>query len=107
MNNRQLKHLDKLEAEAAQLAASFYSRTLRADPGSDAAKRFKRLAEKANTRAERRYQASISSVSSERMEQEGRLISQPKKPIARRVIKGREVHRQTVSNPVFLTVERF
>jgi hypothetical protein len=59
MNNRQLKHLDKLEAEAAQLAASFYSRTLRADPGSDAAKRFKRLAEKANTRAERRYQASI------------------------------------------------
>lgn len=59
MNNGQLKHLDKLEAEAAELAASFYSRTLRADPGSDAAKRFKRLADKANTRAERRYQASI------------------------------------------------
>ena len=59
MNNGDLKNLDKLEAEAAQLAASFYSRTLRADPGSEAAKRFKRLAEKANTRAERRYQASI------------------------------------------------
>jgi len=59
MNNGDLKKLDKLEAEAAQLAASFYSRTLKAEPGSDTAKRFKRLAEKANTRAERRYQASI------------------------------------------------
>lgn len=59
MNNAELKHLDTLEAEAAQLAASFYSRALRADPGSDAAKRFKRLADKASTRAERRYQASI------------------------------------------------
>ena len=59
MNNAELKQLDTLEAQAAQLAASFYSRALRADPGSDAAKRFKRLADKANTRAERRYQASI------------------------------------------------
>ena len=59
MNNAELKHLDKLEAEAAQLAASFYSRTLRADPGSNAAKRLKRLADRASTRAERRYQASI------------------------------------------------
>lgn len=59
MNNADLKRLDILEAQAAQLAASFYSRTLRADPCSDAAKRFKRLAEKANNRAERRYQASI------------------------------------------------
>lgn len=59
MNNGQLKHLDKLEAEAAQLAASFYSRALRAEPNSEAAQRFKRLAEKANTRAERLYQASL------------------------------------------------
>lgn len=59
MNNAELKHLDKLEAESAQLAASFFSRALRADPGSEAAKRFKRLADKASTRAERRYQASL------------------------------------------------
>jgi hypothetical protein len=59
MNNGQLKQLDKLEAEAAQLAASFFARALKAEPGSDAANRFKRLADKANIRAERRYQASI------------------------------------------------
>jgi hypothetical protein len=59
MNNAELKKLDTLEAEAAQLAASFYSRALRADPGSETAKRFKRLADKANTRAERRYKTSI------------------------------------------------
>lgn len=59
MKSAKLKHIDKLEAEATRLAASFYSRALRAEPGSDAAKRFKWLADKAFTRADRRYQASI------------------------------------------------
>ena len=36
MNNADLKHLDTLEAQAAQLAALFYSRALRAEPGGQA-----------------------------------------------------------------------
>lgn len=53
------KKRDKLHAQGEQLAASMYCRALKAEPLSEAAERFKRLAKKATTRAERRYQASL------------------------------------------------
>lgn len=65
MTNEEQRKLDTLEAQAVQFAAHLFSRTLREPLESPNLQRLKRIgglksiANKANDRAERRYQASL------------------------------------------------
>ena len=59
MTNEEQRKLDTLEAQATQFAAHLFSRTLREPLDSPDLERLKRIANKANDRAERRYQASL------------------------------------------------
>jgi hypothetical protein len=59
MNNAELKKLEKLHEEAEQSAAAFHAIAIRAEPGSETAKQFKKLADSAFDRAEKCYQSSI------------------------------------------------
>ena len=65
MNNGELIKREKLHAEATQLAATLFSRTLREPLDSPRLQRLKKAANRAGDRAERRYQASLEAYRSQ------------------------------------------